>query len=114
MTRDEMEARRLEARKLIVGGERPSKVAKKCGVSRTTVSRWVAALNLGSDLRKRKATGRPPRVSLGFVRSVYRKGMRYAAMKNMIELKLGVSITEEHAGRLIHKAGLVPSRPRKK
>src|SRR5258706_451813 len=65
LNRDEMERRRLEAVEDLLQGLTQSKVARKFGVSRTTASRWNRALQQkGADsLRKRRATGRPSRLS---------------------------------------------------
>src|SRR5438876_10082361 len=65
LNRDEMERRRLEAVQDLLKGLTQSSVARKFGVSRTTASRWNRALQQkGVDsLRKRRATGRPSRLS---------------------------------------------------
>src|SRR5215472_9849831 len=65
LNRDEMEKRRLEAVQDLLRGLTQSSVARKFCVSRTTASRWNRALRQkGVDaLRKRRATGRPSRLS---------------------------------------------------
>ena len=65
LNRDEMETRRMEAVHELQRGVTQSSVARKFGVSRTTASRWNRALqSRGVDaLRKRKATGRPSRLT---------------------------------------------------
>src|SRR6476659_2425941 len=65
LNRDEMEKRRLEAVQDLLRGLTQSSVARKFGVSRTTASRWNRALqqNGVDSLRKRRATGRPSRLS---------------------------------------------------
>src|SRR5260370_10744282 len=65
LNRDEMERRRLEAVQDLLRGLTQSTVARKFGVSRTTASRWNRALQLkgAESLRKRRATGRPSRLS---------------------------------------------------
>src|SRR5579872_6821729 len=65
LNRDEMEMRRLEAVQDLLGGLAQSDVARKFGVSRTTASRWNRALQQRGveALRKRRATGRPSRLS---------------------------------------------------
>src|SRR5204863_2630939 len=65
LNRDEMESRRLLAAQDLQTGLTQSQVARKFGVSRTTASRWHRALNgKGVEaLRKRRAPGRPSRLS---------------------------------------------------
>ena len=60
--RAELEARRLRGARLLQRGTRPAEVARRLGVSRTSVGRWVAALksNGVDGLRKALRTGRPP------------------------------------------------------
>src|SRR6516164_5944140 len=65
LNRDEMERRRLDAAQDLLNGIAQSQVARKFGVSRTTASRWQRALK-GSgveSLRKRRAPGRPSRLT---------------------------------------------------
>src|SRR5580692_6199209 len=85
LTRDEMESRRLLAADDLQRGLSQSQVARKFGVSRTTASRWHRALNgRGVEaLRKRRAPGRPSRLSvdqLHLVAEVYQRGPRMAGM----------------------------------
>ena len=65
LTREEMEARRMEAARALLNGLNQSSVARRFGVSRTTASRWSRALNgIGMEaLKRRRATGRPSRLS---------------------------------------------------
>ena len=65
LTRDEMESRRLLAAQDLQRGISQSQVARKFGVSRTTASRWDRALSgKGFEaLRKRRAPGRPSRLT---------------------------------------------------
>ena len=67
LTRDEMESRRLLAAQDLQRGISQSQVARKFGVSRTTASRWDRALSgKGFEaLRKRRAPGRPSRLTAG-------------------------------------------------
>src|SRR5690349_24299849 len=86
LTRDEMESRRLLAAQDLQRGLTQSQVARKFGVSRTTASRWHRALSgRGVEaLRKRRAPGRPSRLSaeqLNAVVEVYRAGPRAAGME---------------------------------
>ncbi len=91
------------------------------GVSRTTTSRWHHALTRkGVDsLRKRRATGRPSRLTpeqLAGVARMYRDGAlrsgfptdrwTTARLATAIEARFGVHYDEDHVGRLMHKLGL--------
>ena len=78
LTRDEMESRRLLAAQDLQRGLSQSQVARKFGVSRTTASRWYRAFHgKGMEaLRKRRAPGRPSRLSaeqLKIVAEIYRR-----------------------------------------
>ena len=65
LTRDEMESRRLLAAQDLQTGLSQSQVARKFGVSRTTASRWNRTLSGKGveSLRKRRAPGRPSRLT---------------------------------------------------
>ncbi len=91
------------------------------GVSRTTTSRWHHALSrTGVDaLRKRRATGRPSRLTpeqLHEVAAIYREGaLRHgfasdrwttSRLAKAIEARFAVHYDEDHVGRLMHKLGL--------
>jgi putative transposase len=121
LTRDEMESRRLLAAQDLQNGISQSQVARKFGVSRTTASRWGRALH-GSGveaLRKRRAPGRPSRLSqhqLSRVAEVYQAGPRSAGFDSdrwtttrfatAIEARFGVRYDPDHVGRIINRLGL--------
>src|SRR5689334_14064672 len=121
LTRDEMESRRLLAAQDLQTGLTQSQVARKFGVSRTTASRWHRALTgKGVEaLRKRRAPGRPSRLShdqLHGVAEVYQAGARVAGFDtdrwttmrfaDAIFTKFGVRYDPDHVGRIMHKLGL--------
>jgi len=120
LTRDEMESRRLMAAQDLQSGLSQSQVARKFGVSRTTASRWHRALNNGVEaLRKRRAPGRPSRLStdqLHGVAEVYQAGARAAGFENdrwttirfaeAIHARFGVRYDPDHVGRIMHRLGL--------
>ena len=121
LTRDEMECRRLMAAQDLQSGLSQSQVARKFGVSRTTASRWHRALNgKGVEaLRKRRAPGRPSRLSkdqqLG-VTEIYQGGPRAAGFDSdrwttmrfadAIYSRFGVRYDPDHVGRIMHRLGL--------
>jgi putative transposase len=121
LTREDMETRRLAAAKDLLAGVRQSQVAQRYGVSRTTASRWHRSIvHKGFEgMRRRRATGRPSRLTadqVEEVRKMYFEGAlahgfstnrwttgRLAAA---IERQLGIRYDQDHVGRLLHKFGL--------
>ncbi len=116
-----MESRRLLAARDLQTGLTQSQVARKFGVSRTTASRWRRALCVRGleALRKRRASGRPSRLSqeqcLG-VAEIYHAGPREAGFDSdrwtttrfaeAIRLRFGVRYDPDHVGRIMHRLGL--------
>jgi transposase len=97
--RVELEARRLQGARLLQRGVRPAEVARRVGVSRTSVGRWASTLaaNGGRALRKAPRTGRPPALS-----EVEKK--RLVAALEAGALAQGYSLwTLRRVGRLIEK-----------
>ena len=121
LNRDEMERRRLEAAQDLLKGVTQARVARKFGVSRTTASRWYRALegeNL-ERLRKRKAPGRPSRLSSSQqaeIAGMFAAGARSfgfesdrwttARLAHAIEARFGIRYDPDHVGRLMHRLGL--------
>lgn len=125
LTRDEMESRRLLAAQDLHNGLSQSQIARKFGVSRTTASRWYRSLH-GSgmeSLRKRRATGRPCRLSReqrqGVV-DLYHEGALAAGFRDdkwttarlaqAIFNRFDVRYDADHVGRIMHQLGLRPRR----
>jgi len=121
LSRDEMEGRRLMAAQELQSGLSQSQVARKYGVSRTTASRWNRALHgTGVEaLRKRRAPGRPSRLSkeqLAAVKEIYEGGPRAAGIDSdkwttirfadAIFARFGVRYDPDHVGRIMHRLGL--------
>jgi putative transposase len=121
LTRDEMESRRLMAAQDLQTGVSQSKIARKYGVSRTTASRWHRALSgKGVEaLRKRRAPGRPSRLTKDQLQSVaelYQAGPRAAGFDadrwttqrfaEAIYAKFSVRYDPDHVGRIMHRLGL--------
>ncbi|MFB3826925.1 MAG: helix-turn-helix domain-containing protein [Bryobacteraceae bacterium] len=116
-----MERRRLAAAQLLMKGLAQASVARQFGVSRTTASRWRRALD-GSGmegLRKRRATGRPSRLTSGqqdeIVR-MFQAGPRTwgfdadrwttGRLAQAIYLRFGIRYDPDHVGRIMHRLGL--------
>jgi len=121
LNRDAMERRRLEAAQDLLNGTTQAGVARKFGVSRTTASRWCRTLSgHGMErLRKRKATGRPSRLSpaqMAAVREIFHLSPREfgfdadrwttARFACAIERRFSIRYDPDHVGRLMHRLGL--------
>ena len=121
LTRDEMESRRLLAAQDLQNGLSQSQIARKFGVSRTTASRWHRALHRRGveSLRKRRATGRPSRLTKDQRQGVvdlYQAGARAAGYTDdrwttarfaaAIYQRFGVRYDPDHVGRIMHQFGL--------
>lgn len=121
LNRDDMEVRRLAAAKDLLNGAKQSLIARRYGVSRTTASRWRRSIvEQGVDaMRKRRATGRPSRLTgdqVDTIRDMYFEGARAFGFQDdrwttsrlaaAIERKLGIHYDQDHVGRLMHKFGL--------
>ena len=121
LNRDDMETRRLAAAKDLLNGSSQSQVARRYGVSRTTASRWHRSIVVkGVDgMRKRRATGRPSRLTadqVDTIRRMFHEGAlahgfsrdrwTTGALAQAIERKFGVRYDQDHVGRLMHKFGL--------
>ena len=115
-----MERRRLAAAQQMMNGDSQASIARRFGVSRTTASRWHRALGEGVEsLRKRRATGRPSRLTpLQRVEivDIFAAGPRAAGfdtdrwttvrLADAIERRFGVRYDPDHVGRLMHRLGL--------
>ena len=121
LTREDMETRRLAAAKELLSGVTQSQVARRYGVSRTTASRWHRSIvHKGFEgLRRRRATGRPCRLTVDQVeeiRRMYTAGAQAfgfatdrwttAKLAEAIERRFGIRYDQDHVGRLLHKYGL--------
>jgi putative transposase len=129
LNRDDMEKRRLDAVQDLLGGLTQSNVARKFGVSRTTASRWNRALRqTGVDsLRKRRATGRPSRLTreqLQSIPALFAQGpiahgfadnrWTTSRLASIIEGRFGVHYDHDHVGRMMQKLGLREPRHRRR
>jgi transposase len=116
-----METRRLAAANELLNGATQSQVARRYGVSRTTASRWHRSIvHQGFDgLRRRRATGRPSRLTadqVDGIRQMYFEGAQAhgfpterwttARLATAIEKQFGIRYDQDHVGRLMHKFGL--------
>jgi transposase len=116
-----METRRLAAAKDLLTGVTQSQVARRYGVSRTTASRWHRSIvHKGFEgMRRRRATGRPSRLTadqVDAIRNMYFQGAAAHGFPSdrwttgrlavAIDKQLGIHYDQDHVGRLMHKFGL--------
>jgi putative transposase len=119
MTRLELEARRMQAIPDLDAGMMQAKIARRLGVSRTTVSRWKHARTQGSALKRSMPPGRPPRLNamdIECCKSIWRSrlfGWTQAQFSQAIKDRIGVEYHPDHVGKLMHKWGLIPNRKRR-
>jgi len=116
--RKEMEERRLRGCALLADGNTQGDVARLLRVSRMTVWRWAAAVAEGADLRARKPSGRPSRLTPEQVLKLHslwetRPKWTYAAFAAAIEQVLGVKYDADHVGRIAIRLGLRQKRVKK-
>src|SRR3954452_16422603 len=120
LNRDDMENRRLAAARDLLNGSTQSQVARRYGVSRTTASRWQRSIVVkGVDgMKKRRATGRPSRLTadqVDSIRRMFQEGAcahgfssdrwTTAKLADAINKSLGIRYDQDHVGRLMHKYG---------
>jgi transposase len=126
MTRLELEARRMEAIPLLDSNTMQAKIARRFGVSRTTVSRWKRARAQGSALKRSQPPGRPPRLTHTHISAcmvLYDLGPRASGFDGerwtqdrfakVIHDVSGVEYDPDHVGKLMHRWGLRPKRERR-
>jgi len=121
LNRDDMENRRLAAARDLLNGATQSQVARRYCVSRTTASRWHRSIVVkGVDgMKKRRATGRPSRLTadqVDQIRRMYHEGAcahgfssdrwTTAKLAEAIYKVIGIRYDQDHVGRLMHKYGL--------
>jgi transposase len=118
---------RLLAVRRVRHGERPSEVMRSYGLCRTTIYKWLRRAARGGEaaLKARKATGRPPALSLRQKQQVFRwingKDPRQygfdfglwtrAIVAALIEDKFGVQLGLTAVGRLLHQLRITPQKP---
>lgn len=121
-----LERRRRRAARLLAGGVAQAEVARRVGVTRTTVSRWEAVRQGGGieALRRPKRFGRPRRLSdaqCAELMTVLKAGALAAGfgtelwtlprMRTLIAQRFSVSLTEPSVWRLLRALGWSVQRP---
>ena len=123
--RVELEARRLQGARLLQRGVRPAEVARRAGVSRTSVGRWASTLaaNGVRALRKAPRTGRPPALSevekkrlvaaleAGALAQGYSTGLWTLRRAGLIEKISGEQYSEPGVWRLLRALNFSCQRP---
>jgi transposase len=121
-----LERRRLRAARLLQQGCSAAEVARKVGVHRQSVSRWVQRLAAGGReaLRKAARAGRKPRLSEADRRRIitglkrgpealgYETGLWTSwRVADLIERECGVRYTNVHVWRILRELGWSCQRP---
>jgi len=119
MTRREMETRRLQAVPDIQNGMRSCDLCRKYEITRITLHRWRQMLACGSDMRTKRAPGRPRRLTPSQearVVEIYYQGPREAGVNaelwktwdfaRVVGRLVGVEFHPDHMGRLMERLGL--------
>jgi transposase len=121
-----LEARRMEAARLLRQGLSQSQVARELGVHRQSVSRWARELGQSGvrGLRQAGRTGRPPKLGPAQLRDLERtlkrgpEAIGYATglwtagrVRDLIEQRTGVRFHEDHVWRILRKLGWSCQRP---
>src|SRR5712692_2806447 len=121
-----LEARRMEAARLLRQGLSQSQVARAVGVHRQSVSRWARELEQSGvrGLRQAQRTGRPPKLGPAQLRDLERalkrgpeafgfaSGLWTASrVRAVIEYRTGVRYHEDHVWRILRKLNWSCQRP---
>jgi len=124
--RVKLERRRLQAARLLQKGVSEADVARRVGVHRQSVNRWVQQLATGGReaLKRAPRTGRPPqlasddlrRIEAGLKRGPEALGYRTSLwtawrVADLIERDCGVKYSTVHAWRVLRALGWTPQRP---
>ncbi len=107
MTRQEMEARRLEVEKLYRAGQSQADVARRFGVSRTAASRWMRQMKSPGGMKLRKATGRPRRISLDLLQQLWETQDHWTSSQfaRAVLTKFQVRYDVDHCCRILQFLG---------
>ena len=117
LTRAELESRRLLAVADLKAGVLGGTIARRYGVSRTTLVRWRKAIARGEDMKARKAPGRPCRLTPEQVLAVcelYQGGpgrcgfallWQAREFRDVIYEAIGVAYHVDHVARIMHALG---------
>jgi len=126
LNRSELEARRLEGGRLLRGGVRAAEVARRLGVSRTSVMRWQQSVACGGrrSLRGAPRTGRPPLLNAndqkrliaalkaGALLQGYSSDLwTLGRLGKLIETLTGQRYSESGVWRLLKRLGFSSQRP---
>lgn len=127
LTREQMAERRAEGVRLLQSGEmKQAEIARHLGVSEAAVSQWKKKLQTDGEaaLQKRKAPGRPPKLSQAEreqLISILEKGARAAGfpteqltqarVREVIQREFGVTYHQNSISRLLHRLGWSVQKP---
>lgn len=110
MSRQEMEARRIEAENLLRAGVRQADLVRRFKVSRTSASRWARRMESPSGMNKRRGTGRPRLTTDEELRRIWASRSKWTGKRfaDAISTATGIAYDADHGGRLLRSLrGLV-------
>ena len=119
LSRQEMEARRLEAVKLFEVGATGAYVARQFNVSTATGSRWQRKWkNFGLlGMKRRRASGRPPRLSptqLSILQAEVARPCSHRQLAVYILQRFGIHYDDDHVGRIQVRLGIPCLHPKRR
>lgn len=102
MTRADLEARRLKAEELLSASITQAEIARRLGVSRTAVTRWVRRIESGAGMARRLSTGRPRRVGMERLLAIYlqKPSWRGKEFSDAVFAAFGTRYDVDHCYRL--------------
>jgi transposase len=130
ISREALEEIRIRAVRRVEAGESPEVVIKALGFTRGRIYEWLAKYREGGieALRRKKAPGKKPKLDGKQLQKIYRlvvgenplqlkfefalwtRGM----VQELIKREFGINLNIITVGRLLHKLGLTPQRPKRK
>jgi transposase len=130
ISREALEEMRIRAVLRVEAGESPEVVIKALGFTRGRIYEWLAKYREGGieALRRKKAPGKKPKLDGRQLKKIYRlvvgenplqlkfefalwtRGM----VQELIKREFGISLNVSTVGRLLHKLGLTPQKPKRK
>lgn len=122
-----LEEIRIRAIKTVEAGESPETVIKALGMSRQRIYVWLAAYREGGleALKAKQLFGRPPKLDAKAMKLLYKTvttknplQLKFefalwtrAIIRDLIQDRFKVTLSEVSVGRLLKKLGLSPQRP---
>ena len=126
LDRKSQETLRMRGVKAVLSGESPTKMAELLGINQDTIFNWLAKYREGGwdNLKRRKASGRPPRVQGCHLKWIYKMITKdpqqlklpfvlwtRKRVQQAIKEKYGIKLSVTSVGRLMHQLGFSCQKP---